>query len=153
MKRKLISVILAFILTFALTFVAIYLFSKSKTKKVKFPKAMFSSNYKSKVIKSPSGKFSINTTVNRTNEIADDYAYVIIHLYDKNNKKIAQVNSRASDASKWAIGWAKSEDTIVMQSSDIGNQAWIIVNNKIAGIRITDELDKRAEYLKAIKYK
>ena len=61
-------------------------------------------DYKSEIIKSPSGSFEIYTTVNRTNKNQDDYAYVVVHLFD-NIGKLKTFNTKAGDANKWAIGW------------------------------------------------
>jgi len=112
----------------------------------------FFSNYESEKIKSSTGNFEIQATVYRTDNNAENYADVIIHLFDKNNKKLTELNTGARDANKWTIGWTKSGDTIVLQSSDIGNKAWIIQNGNPSEIKMTDELNERAEILKSEKY-
>jgi hypothetical protein len=112
----------------------------------------FFSNYESERIKSPSGNFEIKATVNRIGENADNYAKVIIHLYDKNNVELTEINSEAGDFNKWAIGWTESGDTILMQSSDIGNRGWIVTQNNPTEIEMTNRLNKRAEFLKFKKY-
>ena len=112
----------------------------------------FFSNYESEKIKSSTGNFKIQATVYRTDNNAENYADVIIHLFDKNNKKLPELNTGAGDANKWTIGWTKSRDTIVLQSSDIGNKAWIIQNGNPSEIKMTDELNERAEILKSEKY-
>ncbi|PIR13839.1 MAG: hypothetical protein COZ76_12240 [Flavobacteriales bacterium CG_4_8_14_3_um_filter_35_10] len=112
----------------------------------------FFSNYESEKIKSSTGNFEIQATVYRTDNNAENYADVIIHLFDKNNKKLPELNTGAGDANKWTIGWTKSRDTIVLQSSDIGNKAWIIQNGNPSEIKMTDELNERAEILKSEKY-
>ncbi|PIV17300.1 MAG: hypothetical protein COS42_05515 [Flavobacteriales bacterium CG03_land_8_20_14_0_80_35_15] len=112
----------------------------------------FFSNYESEKIKSSTGNFEIQATVYRTDNNAENYADVIIHLFDKNNKKLTELNTGAGDANKWTIGWTKSRDTIVLQSSDIGNKAWIIQNGNPSEIKMTDELNERAEILKSEKY-
>ena len=109
-------------------------------------------DYKTPSITSPSGNFKISATVNRTNKNSADYAKIIIRLSDKNNRKLADINTGAGDAQKWAIGWTSSGDTIVLQSSDIGNKAWVIKNNKPIQIKMTKQLNQRAEWLKSLKY-
>ncbi len=84
----------------------------------------FFSDYESEKIKSSTGNFKINATVNRTDKNADNYADVIIHIYNKKNEKLTELNTGAGDANRWAIGWTELGDTIVLQSSDIGNKAW-----------------------------
>ncbi|GGI56876.1 hypothetical protein [Winogradskyella haliclonae] len=113
----------------------------------------FFSNYESELIKSPTGNFEIKATVNRTDKNADNYAYVFIHLFDKKNNKLTELNTGTGDANKWTIGWTEIGDTIVLQSSDIGNKAWILNDNKTNQIKMTDELNARAKFLYSEKYK
>ncbi len=113
----------------------------------------FFSNYESELIKSPTGNFEIKATVNRTDKNAEDFAYVIIHLYDTENNKLTELNTGAGDGNKWTIGWTEVGDTIVLQSSDIGNKAWILNQDKPNQIKMTDELNERAEFLYSEKYK
>tara|TARA_R110002033_G_C3706505_1_gene221354 strand:- start:73 stop:465 length:393 start_codon:yes stop_codon:yes gene_type:complete len=110
------------------------------------------SDYESEKSESPTGNFEIYATVNRTDKYADNYADVIIHLYDKKNEKLTELNTGAGDANKWTIGWTEIGDTIVLQSSDIGNKAWILQNDEPNEIKMTHELNERAEFLKSKKY-
>jgi hypothetical protein len=112
----------------------------------------FFDDYESEKIKSSTGNYEIKATVNRTDKNSKNYADVIINLYDKNNKKLTKFNTGAGDANKWTIGWTKLGDTIVMQSSDIGNKAWILQNEKTFEIKMSDKLNERAEFLKSKKY-
>lgn len=113
----------------------------------------FFSDYESELIKSPTGNFEIKATVNRTDQNAEDYADVIIHLFDKENKKLTELNTGAGDANKWTIGWTEHGDTVFLQSSDIENKAWILNKNKPNQIKMTDKLNDRAEFLYSKKYK
>ena len=112
----------------------------------------FFSDYESELIKSPTGNFGIKATVNRTDKNEENYADIIIHLSDTENNKLTELNTGAGDANKWTIGWTKIGDTIVLQSSDIGNKAWIIEKNKPTEIKMTEKLNQRAEFLKSEKY-
>ncbi|MHA7843920.1 MAG: hypothetical protein ACX93I_11405 [Winogradskyella sp.] len=116
-------------------------------------KSCFFSDYESELIKAPTGNFEIKATVNRTDKNTDNYADVIIILFDKENNKLTELNTGAGDANKWAIGWTELGDTIVLQSSDIGNKAWIVNENKPNEIKMTDKLNERAELLYIEKYK
>ncbi|MBC7000899.1 hypothetical protein [Cytophaga sp. FL35] len=113
----------------------------------------FFSNYESELIKSPTGNFEIKASVNQVDKNAEDYAYVLIHLFDDNNNKLTELHTGAGDANKWTIGWTEIGDTIILQSSDIGNKAWILNDNKPNQIKMTDELNARAEFLYFEKYK
>jgi hypothetical protein len=108
---------------------------------------------KTQTILSPTKLYSIVASVNRTDKSQDNYALVMIHLFDKNGKEISMVNTNSSDAMKWAVGWTVFGDTIVLYSSDIGNKAWRIDNLQTIKIDVTAELDKRAKELKDEKYK
>ena len=109
-------------------------------------------DYVSKRIKSPTGNYEIQVTVSRSDKNAKKYADVIIHIFDQYNKKMTEINTGAGDENKWAIGWTKSGDTIVLQSSDIGNKAWVFQNGSLTEIKMTDKLNERAEILKSEKY-
>ncbi|WJJ96510.1 hypothetical protein [Algibacter luteus] len=113
----------------------------------------FFSDYESELLKSPTGNFGIKATVIRTDKNVENYAYVFIHLFDKESNKLTELNTGAGDANKWTIGWTEIGDTIVLQSSDIGNKAWILNQNKPNQIKMTDELNERAEFLYSEKYK
>jgi len=112
----------------------------------------FFNDYKGEHIISSTENFSINATVNRTDKKANNYADVVIHLFDKKGIKISELNSEAGDFSKWTIGWTKTGDTIVIQSSDIGNKSLIIKNNQLVQIKTTESINERAEWLKSKKY-
>lgn len=108
-------------------------------------------DYETKIYTSKTGNYSVKATVNRTNEKAEDYAYVIIHIYNKNEEEIYKFNSRAGDANKWSLGWTLYGDTIILQSSDIGNKAWVIMNGIAKESQITKELNEQIEKLKKVK--
>ncbi|MEO6453025.1 MAG: hypothetical protein ABIN97_03080 [Ginsengibacter sp.] len=93
------------------------------------------------------------TTVNRTNNKKTDFADVIIHLYNSKGQLLSDFNTNAGDANKWAVGWDKTKDTLILFSSDIGNVAYKIENGKLKSIDLTDELNSRANKLKEEKYK
>ena|ERR1044072_28463 len=113
----------------------------------------YSADYKSDKIVSPTAKYFITTTVNRSNNKKDDFADVVIHLYNSHGQLLFDFNTHAGDANKWAAGWDRTTDTIVLFSSDIGNAAYEIENEKLKSVDLTDELNKRASELKEEKYK
>lgn len=103
-------------------------------------------------IVSPSQHYTIQSSVNRTDRTKDNYAEVIIHLQDNDNVQIQEIHTGAGDANKWALGWTKTGDTIVLQSSDIGNKAWVVSNEKLEEIRLNEHLNRRAKELYRVKY-
>jgi len=110
------------------------------------------SDVKSDVTKSPSGKYLLNATVNRTNTKANDYAEVLIHIYTPGKIELMQIHSKGGDANKWALGWTSSGDTIVLQSSDIGNKAWKLNADTLSVITLTPALNHRAGELYNAEY-
>jgi hypothetical protein len=79
-------------------------------------------------------------------------AFAPLVQHDKKNKKLTELNTGAGDLNKWTIGWTETGDTIALQSGDIGNKAWILQNGEPTEIKMTDELNKRAEFLKSNKH-
>jgi hypothetical protein len=113
----------------------------------------FLRDYESEKTISPTSKYYLTTTVNRTNQAKDDYANVVIHLYGSDGQLKSDFNTHAGDANKWAVGWNTKKDTIILFSSDIGNSAYRIENEQLKSVDLTDELNKRAIQLKYEKYK
>ena len=111
------------------------------------------SDYETETYTSKTGNYSVKATVNRTNKKAEDYSYVIIHIYNKNKEEIQKINSRAGDLNKWSLGWTPCGDTIILQNSDIGDQAWTIIDGEARNIEMTKELYERAKELKKENYK
>jgi hypothetical protein len=110
-------------------------------------------NYESDIHYSPTKNYFIKGTVNRTDEKKENFADVIIHIYNKNKSEIQLLNSHAGDTNKWALGWTKVGDTILLQSSDIGNQAWTISNGQFKKVEMNTKIEKLAEELYKEKYK
>jgi hypothetical protein len=110
-------------------------------------------NHVSNKVFSPSGKYYLITTVNRTDQSKADYADVIISVYNIDGKLKTKFSSNAGDANSWAIGWDAVNDTVVMFSSDIGIFAWRLENDEPVSIELTNPIESRAKQLKAEKYK
>jgi hypothetical protein len=110
-------------------------------------------DYKRDKIMSPTKKYYLTATVNRTNSSKEDYASVIIHLYSFDGQLLSNFDTRASDASTWAVGWDKSRDTIILYSGDINNVALKIENGQLKHIELSGDLNARANELTQEKYK
>lgn len=110
-------------------------------------------NYKSDTTISPTSKYYFITTVNRPGNKKEDFADVVIHLYNSKGQLLSDFNTNAGDANKWAVGWDKTKDTIILFSSDIGNSAYKIENGELKNITLTTELNNRASELKEEKYR
>ena len=53
---------------------------------------------------------------------------VVITIY-KNDKELKTLNTNASIYHKYAIGWLKNENILVLNSSDVGVVAWSAAEN------------------------
>ena len=113
----------------------------------------FFSDYKSDKVLSPTKRYYLTVSVNRTDKAKNDFADVVIHLYNSGGQPLSDFNTHAGDANKWTVGWDNTKDTIILFSSDIGNSAYQIENGQLKFIGLTDELNKRAIQLKQEKYK
>ncbi|MDX2412598.1 MAG: hypothetical protein QNK34_11635 [Woeseiaceae bacterium] len=84
-----------------------------------------------------------------------DRGLVSVHLANAEGVEKHAVQSSASDAIKWALGWMSDEDVVVLQSSDIGTTAYDIVDNRLVprvdAFKI-EEIQARAEELYAERY-
>lgn len=103
-------------------------------------------------ITSPSKKYYLTTTVNSSDKNKEDYADVVIHLYNTSGELKSSLNTHAGDLSKWAVGWDNINDTVVLFSSDIGTFAWKIEMDSLKPIDITDKLKQIAIHIKNKKY-
>jgi hypothetical protein len=55
---------------------------------------------------------------------------------------------------KWALGWMKDSDTVVLYSSDRGTIAYsVAADGAFKSAQVTPEIRERAEELKKEKYK
>ena len=80
---------------------------------------------------------------------------VSVHLADAEGVEIYAVQSSASDAIKWALGWMSDQDIVVLQSSDIGTTAYDVIDNRLEP-RVDAfknvEIQARADELYAERY-
>jgi hypothetical protein len=99
-------------------------------------------------ITSPSGEYRIFATI-------EEVSLIKLHLTNKEGVELHAVNSGASDAMKWALGWMPGENVVVLQSSDIGTRAYDIVDNRLVakpGAFENKRIQARAKILKSQKY-
>lgn len=97
-----------------------------------------------KSIHSPSGKYSIIASVNDPPTSDENFAIVLITLYSKEGIKLSELNTHASDFSKWAVGWDTFNDTLILNSRDIGVLAWHIKQNAFEEVFVSEAIQNRA---------
>lgn len=110
-------------------------------------------NHQSQKIISPTGKYYLTASVNNADKSKNDYGVVTISLYNAKGQILTKLNTMAGDFNKWAINWDSKQDTVIMNSSDIGTYSWRIENNELKPIELTVNLIKRAEEIKKEKYR
>jgi len=74
-------------------------------------------------INSPTGKLTLSTWINGSKDDPTTHMCVAFDMTDATGAVVGQVQTSASNNSKWAIGWL-DDSTIVLDSSDIGSKAW-----------------------------
>ena len=99
-------------------------------------------------VPSHTGRYFLNSTVNRTEPPREDFGLVIVHVKDSTGKELAILNTKVGDAMQWHVGWSQYGDTIILWSSDIGNKAWVIENNTVSEVPMTPSLNEQADWMK-----
>ena len=83
---------------------------------------------KEKGLLSPSGQFFLKTETNRSDEKLDTYFCVEILIFDKDNRLLQEIQTNASVSMKFDVRW-QDDDSVLLESSDIGNRLWIKVSD------------------------
>ncbi len=106
----------------------------------------------SRPIHSPSGRYSIIASVYKSSHSEENYGIVLITLYSREGIKLRELNTHASDFSKWAVGWDTFNDTLILNSSDIGILAWKIEQNNFEGVFVSEAIKNRAAEIFTTKW-
>lgn len=99
--------------------------------------------------KSPSGKLTVEIYVGDRLDKNDKYN-LTFRLVNNNSIEYDYLNTRASDIMKWAFVWY-NDDIIILDSHDVGTQAWTVTENRFQPIPATKEMFELGE--KAFKEK
>jgi len=89
--------------------------------------------------------------VNRTDPSESNYALVIISVENIESGRISELNTRISDAMKWAINWY-NDSIIVAYNSDLGTKAWIYNDLDFTETEPNEDLIQFGYALKRNKY-
>lgn len=77
------------------------------------------------VLRSPSGKYELRSTVNR--EITDNAAFrcIVLHVRDVGSgRELMSRQTSISERVRWVAGWMPDEDVLVVESVDVGVRAY-----------------------------
>ncbi|MCD8741835.1 hypothetical protein LT679_14560 [Mucilaginibacter roseus] len=76
-----------------------------------------------------------------------------LKLYTQNNTWLSTLQTGASDYMKWQVSWHPTDDTIIVDSKDIGYTAYQITAGKnISPVIWTEELKAVADSAFKVKY-
>jgi hypothetical protein len=105
-------------------------------------------------ISSPGGKYFISASINHSKADLRKYLCLKLELFDDKGDSIGSEQTGVSDNMKWALGWMKDSDTVVLYSSDRGTIAYsVAADGAFKSAQVTPEIRERAEELKKEKYK
>ncbi len=98
-------------------------------------------------VSSPSGTFVVAAIPNESKADPGKYRCIRIILEHRNGNSLSAVQTGASDGQKWAVEWMPTGEVVVLQSSDIGTQAFIVQSNALVQIPIMAEIEAQAKKL------
>ena len=79
------------------------------------------------IVEQPKEPFSFDKKYKVETSI-DGEGIIILTIY-KDEQKIKTLNTRASIGHKYAVGWLKNENILILNSSDIGVVVWSEADN------------------------
>ena len=103
-------------------------------------------------VASPSGEFIVAAIPYEGKTDPRKNGCLRLILESRSGITLSAVQTGVSDGQKWAIGWMEEGDVVVLQSSDIGTQAFGVISNSLSQVTSTPEIEARAIQLKKAKY-
>ena len=102
---------------------------------------------------SPSKHFKLQYDVNQSQTDVTKYKCIRLKLYNEKEELLDTLQSDVSTYSKWAMAWHPENDTIILNSRDVGIYAYKIVGaKKLVNIKITPKLNLLADSIFNKKY-
>ena len=101
---------------------------------------------------SPTGDMIVAAVPNESKADPTKYRCLQLILMDHTGNTLSTIQTGASDGQKWAVGWMKTGSIVVLQSSDIGTQAYAAESNGFTQVMLNPEIEARATELKRSKY-
>src|ERR1700748_1974008 len=94
----------------------------------------------------PKKHYVLKCDINDDTKDKAKWKCVRFNLYNLKGQLLTTLQTGASDYSKWAVAWHPGNDTVILNSSDIGIYAYRIVNGKeLRSIKLDKELDSLAK--------
>ena len=103
-------------------------------------------------VASPSGTFVVAAIPNDSKIDPKKWRCIRLVLMDGTGSTLSAMQTGASDGRKWAVGWMGTGEVVVLQSSDIGTQAFNVLSNELKQVALTPEIEARSMQLKVAKY-
>lgn len=104
------------------------------------------------IANSPSFKYKLSAIVDSTK--GEFFQCVNISILSRCEEELSVIETGASNAMKWAVGWMPNDDIVVFSSSDTGTYAYgIDADGHSFEIKINKQIKERGNFLLAEKYK
>ncbi len=93
----------------------------------------------------PAKHYILKCDINEDAKDKTKWKCVRFKLYNVKGELLSSLQTGASAYSKWAVAWHPVNDTIILNSRDIGNCAYSIVGGKeLRPVKLDKELDSLA---------
>ncbi|OCX50716.1 hypothetical protein BEL04_18425 [Mucilaginibacter sp. PPCGB 2223] len=101
----------------------------------------------------PGKHYILKCHINEDTKDKKKWRCVRLKLYNIQGQLLTSLQTGASDYSKWAVAWHPVNDTIILNSQDIGIYAYSIVNRReLQSVKVDKELDSLAKVAFYKKY-
>jgi hypothetical protein len=98
------------------------------------------------VLHSPSGLYVVEIDENAK-------GILTLRLLDSSNRDLGFLDTHSSVYQKWAVGWYRGNDTIIVNSRDIGTYAYAVSKaHGFTSLPANEEINREAEMLFAQKH-
>jgi hypothetical protein len=104
-------------------------------------------------IASPSGRYKLKVDLNRDKSNKKNYNCVLLAVCDSSYKEMSTFQTGASNTMKWAVGWYPLQDTVILNSKDIGTYAYrVSADGKLMSIPVDKAIESKGEEIFRKKY-
>jgi len=101
----------------------------------------------------PTKNYVLKCDINDDTKDKTKWKCVRFNIYNLKGQLLTSLQTGASDYSKWAVAWHPTNDTIILNSSDIGIYAYSIAGGKqLRLVKLDKELDSLAKVAFNKKY-
>lgn len=104
-------------------------------------------------LESPSGLYKLKVDINGDKSDEKKYNCVLLTVCDSTYKYMSSLQTGASNAMRWAVGWYPSKDTVILNSKDIGTYAYRVSSEgKLVSIPVDKVIEGKGEEIFKNRY-